>query len=297
MPIPVIDAHHHLWSLSQVRHGWLAERGVRRFFGDPTPIQRDYLVPDYRQDCAEIRLIGDVHVQVGVAPGAEIDETAFLASQRRQHGAPSAAVVYADLRAPDLDRTLDAHIAHGLVRGVRQIVGRRADEDAARGEDLLADPRFATGLRRLAARGLSFDLQARFDQLEASAHVLAPIEGLHVALCHLGSPWDRTPDGFALWQRGLRALSALPGAHVKISGLGMILGAWKADEAWPLVSEALEAFGATRTMIGSNFPVDHLRQPPQQTWRGLTALAQRLSENECAAVCSTTAQRFYRLDL
>ncbi len=45
-----IDAHHHLWDLSAVSYPWLEARGVRRFFGDPTPIQRDYLVGEFRSD-------------------------------------------------------------------------------------------------------------------------------------------------------------------------------------------------------------------------------------------------------
>lgn len=291
----IIDAHHHLWSLSDVRHAWLAERGVRRFFGDPTPIQRDYLVPDYRADCAGIALLGDVHVQVGVAPGAEIEETAFLAAQRNVHGGPSAAVAFADLRADDLAATLESHAQFDLVRGVRQIVGRRADEDAARNESLLADPRFAAGLKRLAAHDLSFDLQARFDQLEACAALLAPVEGLRVALCHLGSPWDRSPEGFARWRRGINAMARLPGAHAKISGLGMLIGRWRVEDAWPLVEAVIDAFGAERVMIGSNFPVDTLAQPADETWRQLIALCASLSEAERVAIQVETARRFYRL--
>ena len=45
-----IDAHHHLWDLGAVDYPWLMARGVRRFFGDPAPIQRDYLLDEFRRD-------------------------------------------------------------------------------------------------------------------------------------------------------------------------------------------------------------------------------------------------------
>ena len=47
-----LDAHHHLWDLAAVHYPWLMARGVKRFFGDPTPIQRDYLLDEFRRDAA-----------------------------------------------------------------------------------------------------------------------------------------------------------------------------------------------------------------------------------------------------
>ncbi|MEC7475842.1 MAG: amidohydrolase, partial [Pseudomonadota bacterium] len=38
----MIDAHHHLWDLSACHYPWLMEKGVKRFFGDPAPIQKNY---------------------------------------------------------------------------------------------------------------------------------------------------------------------------------------------------------------------------------------------------------------
>ena len=67
----IVDAHHHLWDLDAVRYPWLMARGVRRFFGDPTPIQKNYLVSDLRADADDYVIDASVHVQVGVAPGDE----------------------------------------------------------------------------------------------------------------------------------------------------------------------------------------------------------------------------------
>ena len=64
----IVDAHHHLWDLEACHYPWLMARGVKRFFGDPTPIQKNYLVADLRRDAADYALDGSVHVQVGVAP-------------------------------------------------------------------------------------------------------------------------------------------------------------------------------------------------------------------------------------
>ena len=43
----MIDTHHHLWNLNAVDYPWLMEKGKKRFFGDPTPIQRNYLIDEH----------------------------------------------------------------------------------------------------------------------------------------------------------------------------------------------------------------------------------------------------------
>ena len=65
----MIDAHHHLWDLSAVHYPWLEATGVTRFFGDPTPIQRDYLFDEFSRDASAEGFTGSVHIQVGAADG------------------------------------------------------------------------------------------------------------------------------------------------------------------------------------------------------------------------------------
>ena len=74
----IVDAHHHLWDLDACDYPWLMARGVRRFFGDPTPIQKNYLVSDLRADAGDYVIDASVHIQVGVAPG---DEVVLLGAQ------------------------------------------------------------------------------------------------------------------------------------------------------------------------------------------------------------------------
>ena len=67
----MIDAHHHLWDLNAVNYPWLMEKGKRRFFGDPTRIQRNYLIDEHIQLANELGFKGSVHIQVGAADGLE----------------------------------------------------------------------------------------------------------------------------------------------------------------------------------------------------------------------------------
>ncbi|WP_207759188.1 amidohydrolase family protein [Sandarakinorhabdus cyanobacteriorum] len=290
LPAEIIDAHHHLWDLEAVDYPWLMARGVQRFFGDPTPIQRPYQPADFQADWEGLPVIASVHVQVGAADG--LAETRWL--ERLQPPVPAAIVAETDLTAPDLADRLDALCAASLrLRGIRQIVGRHPSEDARTGSPaLLDDPRFLAGLRILARRGLSFDLQLTAPLLPRAAALFAQVPGLQLALCHAGSPWDQSPAGLEDWRAGLNQLAALPTAHVKLSGLGMFNPAWTPATLAPVVDAALAAFGPERTMWGSNFPVDRLYRGYRPLLETIAALVPSATHH---AVFAGTARRFYRL--
>ncbi|MBO9402588.1 amidohydrolase family protein [Shimia sp. R9_3] len=285
-----IDAHHHLWDLKAVSYPWLMAKGVARFFGDPAPIQRDYLIAEFREDAAAQGFAGSVHIQVGAEDGlAEARWVQTVAEETPDW--PMAQVVFCDLTAPDLDAQLDAFEALRTVRGVRQIVGRAPGEDAVTGTNaLLDDPAFLRGLQMAGARGLSFDLQLIPELMEKAARVLAQAPETQVALCHAGSPHDRSAAGLAQWAKQMKALSALPQVTCKLSGLGMFDHDWMVDGIRPIVAECLAQFGASRVMFGSNFPVDSLSSD-YETLVG--AMRELVPEADHEEVFGGTAARFY----
>jgi predicted TIM-barrel fold metal-dependent hydrolase len=293
-PPGIVDAHHHLWDLSEIRYPWLEERGVRRFFGDPTPIQHDYPPASFKADHGGVPVVKSVHIQVGTAPGWELEETRWLEAVSRENDLPSAIVAYCDLTADDHRGALEAQLrASGRLRGVRQIVSRHAVEDGKTGSALLlGDPAFLRGLRTLAELGLSFDLQLTPLYLQGAAVLFEQVPELKVALCHAGSPWDQTGQGMENWQAGLCRLAENPGVACKLSGFGMFDPAWTAETLRPLVAGVLQAFGAERTMWGSNFPVDKLYRDYSSLFGTLLALVPPAAQDD---VFRGTATAFYRL--
>lgn len=254
----MIDAHHHLWDLSAVHYPWLMARGVERFFGDPTPIQRDYLIGEFRDEAAALGVTASVHVQVGAENSlAEARWVQSVADANPDW--PLKQVVFVDLTADDLDARLDAFQALPSVAGVRQIVGRAPGEDAVTGTNTLLDnPAFVAGLQNAGQRGLRFDLQLIPELMGKTADLLARAPDTAVALCHAGSPHDRSGDGLAHWAGELCALSDLPQVRCKLSGLGMFEHDWVSERFRPIVETCLDQFGPDRVMFGSNFPVDKL---------------------------------------
>ena len=288
----MIDAHHHLWDIQAVHYPWLMAKGVARFFGDPAPIQRDYPIDEFRAEAGTKGITGSVHIQVGAEDGlAEATWVQFVAKTTPDW--PMAQVVFCDLTAPGLNERLDAFQALSTVRGVRQIVGRAPEEDAVTGtNDLLDNPAFLEGLREAGRRGLSFDLQLIPELMEKTAAVIAQCPEIKVALCHAGSPHDRTESGLKAWSENLKHLSALENVTCKLSGLGMFEHDWTAASLQPIVDEVLAQFGAGRVMYGSNFPVDKLYSDYDTLF---SAYQKMVPAALHAEVFGATARRFYEL--
>lgn len=285
-----IDSHHHLWDLKDVHYPWLMEFGKPRFFGDPTPIQRDYLLAEHRAISHNHGFVASVHIQVGAEDGlAEarwVDQVALANPEW-----PMVQVAFCDLTAPDRDVQLDQFQALPSVVGVRQIVGRSPDEDAKNGTNaLIADPEFKAGLHSLASRGLSFDLQLIPELMKPMGKVLEQVPDLQVALCHAGSPYDRSSDGIAKWAAGLAQLSALQNVSCKLSGLGMFDHDWNAKSVRPIADVVMKQFGSDRVMFGSNFPVCSLSSSFDELMERHMAI---VPEEHHKAVFHDNAARFY----
>ncbi|WP_170333384.1 amidohydrolase family protein [Ruegeria arenilitoris] len=285
-----IDAHHHLWDLNAVHYPWLMETGTPRFFGDPTPIQRDYLLPEFRKDAEAYGFKASVHIQVGAAdPWAEAKWVQSVADQYPDW--PLAQVAYCDLTSDDLPDQLDRLQSLSSVRGVRQIIGRSPGEDAKSGtNDLLENPKFLAGLRELGERGLSFDLQLLPELMEQTARVLERAPRTKIALCHTGSPHDRSEDGLDTWAIALQNLSSMPQVFCKLSGLGMFDHDWSADNVRVIVETCLSQFDPERCMFGSNFPVDSLSSTYAELISRYTAL---VPDTQWENIFYRTSEGFY----
>ena len=287
-----IDAHHHLWDLQNVNYPWLNAKGVPRFFGNPAPIQRNYLLQDHQNNACQYQFVGSVHVQVGAEdPWQEalwVDQIT-----NKNPSWPMVQVAYADLISPNLSAQLDQLQTLPSLRGVRQIVGRALGENQQTGtQQLLNNPAFTQGLGILAERGLSFDLQLIPELIAPTAEILHNHPHLKVALCHAGSPHDRSEAGLHHWQTQLQYLAALPNVYCKLSGLGMFQHHWKIKDFKPIINTCLQTFGAQRCMFGSNFPVDSLYSDFATLFEAYQNI---LPQQYHAQVFAHTAREFYGL--
>ena len=286
----MIDAHHHLWDLNAVNYPWLMEKGKRRFFGDPTSIQRNYLIDEHIELANELGFKGSVHIQVGAADGLEEAQWINRVVNENQSW-PMVQVAFCDLSSDQREVHLDKLQKLSSVVGVRQIIGRSPAEDAnSKTNDLLTSDNFMQGLQSISDRGLTFDLQIIPELLKTCASVFSQFPNLQVILCHAGSPYNRTLEGIKSWANDLTHLSNLSNVSCKLSGLGMFDHNWTGSTVAPIVTTVIDQFGSKRVMFGSNFPVDSLSSSFEQLF---TRLSSNIDGKDFEDVFSKTAQRIY----
>jgi len=297
--IPFVDAHIHLWKLDHLRYPWLTgpfyDTGPN---GSVASIARDYLPRDYARDLADWKPVGAVHIDAGADGAQALAETQWLTGQAEGSGIPTAIVAFAALDDPQVDGLLAAQARHGRVRGIRHIVNWHADPARSyTPRDLTREEGWQAGYARLAAHGLSFDLQCYPGQIAGLIPLIERHPGIPVILNHLGMPVLSDPDGLATWRAGLRALAALPHVAIKLSGLGFVRRDWDDALVLPLLREAVDLFGSQRVMIASDTPTDTLFAPLSRylaTYRAFTA---PFSLDEQRDLWGRNANRIYRLGL
>ena len=274
-----IDSHQHFWRYSPAEYGWMDDRMTR--------IRRDFLPEDLAPLLAACGLDGAVAVQAR----SSLEETRFLLELAREHDCVKGVVGWADLCASDLDAVLDELCQEPLLRGLRHVVQDEPDDDFLRRED------FQAGARKLAARGLVYDILIYPRQLDAAVAFAAALPGQPFVLDHLAKP-DIAGARTDNWRGGFRELAAMDHVLCKVSGMVTEAkwNAWQPDDFRAYMDEALDAFGIDRLMFGSDWPVALLAADGYQDVYQLVAdWAQQLSEDEQAKLFGGNAARFYGL--
>jgi predicted TIM-barrel fold metal-dependent hydrolase len=291
-----IDAHHHLWDLEKVNYPWLMAKGERRFFGDPSKIQRNYLWREFSNDAMNHGFQGSVHIQVGA--NDPLEEAKWVDTINRQTKCwPIAQVAFADLTDKDLEHYLDELLKLKTVKGIRQIIGRAPEENSLSNiNKLLSNPKFLKGLNIICERNLTFDLQLIPELMELISPILKKVPNLDIVLCHAGSPYNRTKMGLEDWSDRLKDLSNQSNIFCKLSGLGMFDHNWTKNTISPIVQTVLNQFGAERVMFGSNFPVDSITSSYNELISAYEEIFENYTAEDQAKVFGLTAKHFYSIN-
>lgn len=269
----LIDTHVHVWDPGVLGYDWLNGE-----------FDRPYLPADIPRRPGEEPAM--IFVEAGARDGlAEARWVSGLDWPERV-----GIVAQVDLSQGDaIARRLDEIAAVDGVVGIRWNL---QDEpvDAFESADLIS------GLRRIAERELTFDACVRRHQLPALARLIARVPELLVVVDHLGKP-DAALKPEPGWVANLLSLSGLPNVSIKLSGVPPEAdpGREIAPQAGPLLEAAVDAFGVTRCMLGSDWPIStatpHGVTPSE--WFDLVLSSLGASDDEHDQLGWRTAAEFY----
>jgi predicted TIM-barrel fold metal-dependent hydrolase len=294
-----IDSHMHLWDLNTGTYPWLT--GVEdkeTAFGNLKKLAVDYLLPEYRQDTATIELAGLVHVEAAWDPTNPLGETQWLAKTLAEFEAPYSIVAGANLLKADFPELLAAHRqASDRVVGVRHILNYHSDPDYTFTDSpaIMHDATWRKNFAHLGDQGMIFDLQIFPDQASGAAGLAEEFPQTKMVINHFLMPlsWDR--QGLADWQAELAKVAAHKNIAIKLSGLYMYRRDWPKEAMDHLIDTALELFGHTRVMWGSNFPVDRQFVSLAKLVTDFENSLARLSPEIRAAIMWKNANNWYQL--
>ena len=312
--LPIIDLHHHLW----LRSGYT------------------YLMPELAADLASgHNIIATVYAEChsmyrkdGADGQRSLGETEFVRGQ----AAMSNSGEFGNARACDVmfgnvdltlggavEPILEQHIeaSGGRFRGVRLSSGWHADDkigNVAAQPQLLLDPRVNEAVAVVKRLGLSLDCWLYHPQIDEVAQLADAHPDLTIILNHVGSPIlggpyrGKTDDVFKQWKAAIIRLGKRDNVFVKLGALPIRMPSYEGDRslppssqevaaAWqPWMETCIEAFGPSRSMYESNFPVQKRWCSYQVCWNAFKRISAGASAAEKTDLFAGAAARAYRME-
>jgi len=275
----MIDSHQHFWQLGRFDYPWMSS--------DLGVLYRDYLPADLAPIIARNGITNTVLVQASNS----VAESRWLLELADANSFIAGVVGWVDLAGVQIDAQLDEVCAHPKFKGVRHLVESESHDD------WLVQPHVLSGLKKLSARGLSYDLLVHTRHLQYVPQVAERCPDLNLVIDHLAKP-PIARNEFKDWSEALKSVARIPNIHCKLSGLVTEANwsSWQTNDLRPYVDHAFELFGADRMMFGSDYPVCLLASSYDRVLASFQELLGGLSDSDRDKIFGQNATRFYRLN-
>jgi len=273
-----IDAHHHLWRYTPEEYGWIDGAMVR--------LQRDYTPADLAGVMASAGINGAIAVQARQS----LDETHALLSLADAYPFIEAVVGWAPIAGKDFPSCLEALAAHPHLRGLRHVIQSEPDDDFILGSE------FNRGIAAMLSSGLVYEILIYERHLPQTIRFVDAHPDQIFVLDHIAKPRIRERI-FSPWRERIRELAQRANVFCKVSGIVTEADwqSWTEADLCPYMDTVFDAFGASRLMMGSDWPVCLVAAEYAQWFSLLDRYIARLSEYERERFCGGTAAEVYRL--
>ena len=275
----IIDSHQHFWQPGRFDYPWMnSSLGV---------LYRDYL-PDQLEP---ILAQNGVSKTVLVQASNSMEESRWLLQLAADYPFIAGVVGWVDLMADDVDRQLDELTALPKFKGVRHLV------ESEPADDWLVQPQVLRGLKRLSTYGVAYDLLVHTRHLKHIQKVVDACPGLKLVIDHMGKPPIASGE-IETWRQELRQVAANEQINCKLSGLVTEANwtSWTTSDLRPYVDCALELFGSSRLLFGSDHPVCLLAASYERVLECFRELLNELSGDEQVKIFGGNAAQFYGLN-
>lgn len=275
----IIDTHHHFWNYNPVDFDWIDD--------EMASIRKNFLPKDLKETLLETGVQGVVSVQARQS----LEETDWLLEMAEEHDVIKGIVGWLPLAAENIQQVLEQYSGNQWLKGVRHVVQGESDPAFILGKD------FNRGISQLKNDGLVYDILILEHQLPNTIRFVDQHPEQQFIVDHIAKPKIKHNETEP-WARNLKALARRENVCCKISGLVTEADyhGWTKEQLQPYFDVVLEAFGPSRLMYGSDWPVC-LVATSYSDWLNLVKdMLSGLSPDEQEQIFSRNAKHFYHLD-
>ena len=273
-----IDTHQHFWKYSKEQYPWIAE-GMEILAQDRLPA-----------DLAPLLEANGIDGTIAVQARQVVEETESLLAMAEEYDFIRGVVGWVDLRSPDVEAQLELFGDRTKLVGVRHVVQDEPDEKFVLRED------FMRGIGKLKAYDLVYDILIFPHQLPAAIELVKRFPDQVFILDHIAKPYIKDKK-MSPWDSDIKKLASFENVSCKLSG--MVTEAdrynWTVEDIRPYMEVVLEAFGAERLTIGSDWPVCTLAGQYGSVISIAADFIAKLSDNEQKAIWERNPERIYGL--
>ena len=274
----IIDTHHHYWNYDPVEFDWIDH--------DMAAIRHNFLPADLGTTLKDTDVSGVVTVQARQI----IEETEWLLQLASENEFMKGIVGWLPLAADNVQELLAKYSANPWLKGVRHVVQGEPDPEFILGKD------FNRGISFLKDYNLVYDILIVEHQLPNTIRFVDQHPDQQFVLDHIAKPKIKANE-IKDWRENLMELAKRENVSCKISG--MVTEAdfknWTEEQLQPYFNVVLEAFGSSRLLFGSDWPVC-LVATQYADWLALVKkVMSKLSTGEKEKVYWKNATKIYQL--
>jgi L-fuconolactonase len=273
-----IDAHHHFWKYDRAEYGWISDS-----MGE---IRRDFLPADLQQEIRKVRIDGVVSVQAR----QKLEETRWLLHLAEQYDFIKGVVGWVPLAAPDVRTNLSEFADQPKLKAVRHVVQDEPDDE------FILRREFNAGIHALADYGLAYDILIFERHLSHAIEFVDRHPNQVFVLDHLAKPRVKE-QVVEPWRTNIRRIAERENVYCKLSGLATEADwrEWTELQLADYLAIVMEAFGPSRVMFGTDWPVCLLATSYVKWYEVVARFCAKLSADEQDRIFGGTAIEAYGL--
>ena len=138
-------------------------------------------------------------------------------------------------------------------------------------------------------------IDTRMELFDDLLDLAAAFPNIRICVDHCAIPEARDDAYLKRWSDALRKLARADNVFIKISGLGMMDRRWTVDSLRPWVLASIDAFGTSRVVFGSNWPVDRMFSSYPDLVNAYAAIISGFGKDEQTAMFSGNAEKLFRI--